>query len=125
MHTFKGALAGQEDIQGRFNLTGGGVEGVVYAPEGWVYVEPLRNYLPSAQAGELVVYSHADIKSGEAFRCGVSLPQRLQRGVEQVTAQVEAGTSTKYEFDIATEADYEYVQALGVRSRPTVRLRVF
>ena len=113
MHTFKGVLAGREDTRGRFNLTDGGVEGVVYAPEGWVYVEPLRNYLPGAPAGELVVYRHSDIKPGEALKCGVSLPKRLQQGVEQVTAQVEAATPTKYEFDIATEADYEYVQALG------------
>ena len=113
VHTFKGVLAGREDTQGRFNLTDSGVEGVVYAPEGWVYVEPLRNYLPSAPAGELVVYRHSDIKPGEALKCGVSLPKRLQQGVEQVTAQVEAATPTKYEFDIATEADYEYVQALG------------
>ena len=113
MHTFKGVLVGQKDIRGRFNLTDGGVEGVVYAPEGWYYVEPLRNYLPSAPAGELVVYRHADIKTGEALKCGVSLPKRLQRGVDRVRAQVEAATPTKYEFDIATEADYEYVQALG------------
>ena len=113
VHTFKGTLAGREDTRGRFNLTDGGVEGVVYAPEGWVYVEPLRNYLPGAPAGELVVYSHADIKPGEALKCGVSLPHRLQRGVDRVTAQVEAGAPTKYEFDIATDADYEYVQALG------------
>ena len=113
VHTFKGVLAGREDTRGRFNLTDGGVEGVVYAPEGWYYVEPLRNYLPSAPAGELVVYSRSDIKPTEAPKCGVSLPERLQRGVEQVTAQVEAAPTIKYEFDIATEADYEYVQALG------------
>jgi len=113
LHTFKGVLAGREDTRGRFNLTDGGVEGVVYAPEGWVYVEPLQNYLPGAPSGELVVYSHADIKPGEDIKCGVSLPKRLQRGVEQVTAQVEAATPTKYEFEVATEADYEYVQALG------------
>ena len=63
VHTFKGVLAGREDTRGRFNLTDGGVEGVVYAPEGWVYVEPLRNYLPKAPAGELVVYRHSDIKT--------------------------------------------------------------
>ena len=113
VHTFKGTLAGREDTRGRFNLTDGGVEGVVYAPEGWVYVEPLRNYLPGAPAGELVVYSHADIRPGEALKCSVSLPKRLQRGVEQVTSQVEAAAPTKYEFEVATEADYEYVQALG------------
>ena len=33
--------------------------------------------------------------------------------MDRVTAQVEAGAPTKYEFDIATDADYEYVQALG------------
>ena len=116
VHTFRGVLAGREDIQGRFNLTDGGVEGVVYAPEGWVYVEPLRNYLPDAPSGELVVYKHTDLKLGVDLQCGVSLPKRLQRGVNRVASEVRAASSTiptKYEFDIATEADYEYVQALG------------
>ena len=80
VHTFKGTLAGREDTRGRFNLTGRGVEGVVFDPEGWVYLEPLRNYLPSASAGELVVYRHPNVKPGENFQCGVSLPERLQRG---------------------------------------------
>ena len=111
--TFKGVLAGREDTRGRFNLVDGGVEGVVYAPEGWVYVEPLRNYLPSAPAGELVVYSHSDIKPGEPGECSVSLPDRLQQGVNRVEAQVEARPATNYVVDVATEADYEYVQALG------------
>ena len=113
VHTFKGVLAGREDTQGRFNLTNGGVEGVIYAPEGWVYVEPLRNYLPSEPPGELVIYSHEDIRTGEALNCAVSLPERLQRGVDQVTAQVGKSALTNYVFDVATEADYEYVQALG------------
>ena len=119
VHTFKGVLAGREDIRGRFNLTDGGVEGVVYAPEGWYYVEPLQRYLPEVPAGELVVYRHSDIKPGQTWRCGVSLPHRLQRGVDQVAAQVEAATPTKFEFDIATEADYEYVQALGGSTQAT------
>ncbi len=92
------------------------MEGVVYAPEGRYYVEPLQNYLPSASNGELVIYRQADIKPGEALKCGVSLPMRIQRGAERVTAQTGAATSTtptKYVFEVATEADYEYVQALG------------
>jgi hypothetical protein len=67
VHTFKGTLVGREDTQVRFNLTGRGVEGVAFAPEGWVALEPFRNYLPSAQAGELVVYRRADLKPGEGF----------------------------------------------------------
>ena len=113
VHTFKGVLAGREDTQGRFNLTDHGVEGVIYAPEGWFYVEPLRNYLPSALADELVVYRQADIKPGEPLECSVSLPERLQRGLDRVTARVEADPPTNYVFEVATEADYEYVQALG------------
>ena len=113
VNTFKGTLAGQKDTQGRFTLTDSGVEGVVYAPEGRYYVEPLRYYLPEAPAGELVVYSHADIKPGEEFKCGVSLPQRLQRGMDRVEAQVTARRPTNYVFEVATDADFEYVKSLG------------
>ncbi len=116
VHTFKGVLAGREDTRGRFNLTDRGVEGVVFAPEGWVYLEPLPNYLPSAQAGELVVYRHANVKLGEDFQCGASLPERLRRGVVRVEARTQSGNSdspTKYVVEVATEADYEYVQAFG------------
>ncbi len=113
VHTFKGVLAGREDTRGRFNLIDGGVEGVVYAPEGWVYLEPLGNYLPSAPTGELVVYRHADIKPGEEPERGLSLPRRLQRGVNRVEARVHGATHTRYVVDVATEADYEYVRVLG------------
>ena len=113
VHTFKGVLAGHEDTRGRFNLTEDGVEGVVYAPEGWVYVEPLRNYLPNASAGELVVYRQSDIKPSEQLECGVSLHQRLQQGVNRVEARANSATPANYVVDVATEADYEYVQALG------------
>ncbi len=111
--TFKGTLSGREDMRGRFNLTDNGIEGVVFAPDDWYFLEPLRNYLPSAPAGELVVYRQSDLKPGQAFRCGVSLAERLQQGANRVAAQVETVTPTNYVFEVATEADYEYVQALG------------
>ena len=110
VHTFKGVLAGREDTRGRFNLTDGGVEGVVFAPEGWYFVEPLQNLLPTASVGEMVVYRDADIKSNEFLKCSVPLPKRLQRGMEQLAAQVEANPAAKYEVEVATEADYEYVR---------------
>ena len=113
VRTFKGKLSGQEDTQGRFTITANGIEGVVYAPEDWYYLEPLRNYFPGADATESVVYRHSDIKPGQAWKCGVSVSQRLQRGVNQVEAQVEAGAATNYVVEVATEADFEYVQALG------------
>ena len=113
VHTFRGVLAGRKGTRGRFNLVDGGVEGVVYAPEGWVYLEPLRNYLPSARAGELVVYRHADIKADKDLKCGVSLPERLQQGVNWVETRSGATAPINYVVEVATEADYEFVQALG------------
>ena len=113
VRTFKGTLAGRGDTRGRFNLTGRGIEGVVFAPEGLYYVEPLRNYLPGTVAGDLVVYRQSDIKPSEDFKCGVSLPKRLERAVARVRAQTETDSPTNYVADVATEADYEYVQRVG------------
>ena len=111
--TFKGTLSGQEDMRGRFNLTDDGIEGVVFAPEDWYFLEPLRNFVPSATAGELVVYRQSDVRPGQAFRCGVSLSERLRQGANRMATQVEAVSLTNYVFEVATEADYDYVQALG------------
>ena len=112
VYTFKGVLTRREEVRGRFTLTDGGVEGVVYAPEGRYYVEPLRNYI--ADAGrELVIYRDSDIKPGEALKCSNSLPKRLERGVERLASRIEAAAPLRYEVEVATEADYEYVQAWG------------
>ena len=113
VNTFKGTLSGQEDMRGRFNLTDNGIEGVVFAPDDWYFLEPLQNFLPSAPAGELVVYRQSGVKPGPAFRCGVSLSKRLQQGANRVATQTEGVTLTNYVFEVATEADYDYVQALG------------
>ena len=113
VHTFKGVLAGQEDTRGRFSLTDNGVEGVVFTPDGWVYLEPLQNYYPGARAGELVVYRQSDIRPDKGLKCGVSLSERLQRGVNRVEARVVSTTPINYVVEVATEADYQFVQALG------------
>ena len=112
--TYKGtALVGQEVVQARFTITNDRFEGVVFTPGDWHYIEPLRNYLPSAEAAELVVYRHSDVKPGQEWRCGVS---RLKRGiheVEQAAVQAARDTTTTYTAEVATEADYEYVQYWG------------
>ena len=108
--TYEGrAVVGQEVVQARFTITNDRFEGVVFTPGDWHYIEPLRNYLPSAEAAELVVYRHSDIKPGQEWRCGVS---NLKRGINQID-QAAIDTTTTYTVEVATEADYEYVQALG------------
>ena len=108
--TYKGtAVVGQEVVQARFTITNNRFEGVVFTPGDWHYIEPLRNYLPSAESAELVVYRQSDIKPGQEWRCGAS---NLKRGINQID-QAAIDTTTTYTVEVATEADYEYVQALG------------
>lgn len=112
--TYRGtALVGQEVVQARFTITVASVEGVVFTAGDWHYIEPLGNYLPSAEADEIVVYKHSDIRPGQEWRCAAS---NLKRGINQVgqaAVQPATNTTTTYTVEVATEADYEYVQALG------------
>ena len=112
--TYKGtAVVGQEVVQARFTITNNRFEGVVFTPGDWHYIEPLRNYLPSAEAAELVVYRYSDIKPGQEWRCGVSNIKRGIHQVDQAAVQAARDTTTTYTAEVATEADYEYVQYWG------------
>ena len=112
--TYKGtALVGQEVVQARFTITNDRFEGVVFTPGDWHYIEPLRNYLLSAEAAELVVYRHSDIKPGQEWRCGASNLERGIHQVEEAVVQSARDTTTTYTAEVATEADYEYVQYWG------------
>jgi len=114
--TYKGtAVVGQEVVQARFTITSDKFEGVVFTPGDWHYVEPLGNFLPSADRAELVVFRHSDIKPGQEWRCGVS--RRLQEGRDRLEARAAStDTTTTYTVEVATEADYEYVQYWGSAS---------
>lgn len=78
--TYNGRLAGEADTHGRFTITRQRVEGVVFTAEERYYVEQLRRYLACTEGEGLVVYRVSDIKSGQWWQCGLSLPGRLQRG---------------------------------------------
>ncbi len=112
--TYKGsAVVGQEVVRARFTITNDRFEGVVFTPGDWHYIEPLRNYVPSAEVAEHVVYRHSDIKPEQEWRCGTS---KLKRGIDQVdraAVQAARNTTTTYTAEVATEADYEYVQYWG------------
>ena len=108
--TYKGtAVVDQEVVQARFTITNNRFEGVVFTPGDWHYIEPLRNYLQTVESAEMVVYRQSDIKPGQEWRCGAS---NLKRGINQID-QAAIDTTTTYTVEVATEADYEYVQALG------------
>ena len=111
--TYRGlAVVGQEIVQGRFTIDGNRFEGVVFTPGDWHFIESLQHFAPAAGGDEWVVYRQSDIQPGQGWRCGVS--HRLQEGRDRLEARAAAtDTTTTYTVEVATEADYEYVQYWG------------
>lgn len=69
----------------------------------------------TSQTPKLVVYGHADVKSGEDFQCGASLSERPQRVMARGTqTQTEGSDSpSKDAIDVVIEADYDNMQVFG------------
>ena len=111
--TYRGmTVSGQEVVQGRFTIDGDRFEGVVFTSGDWTFIESLQHFTSAARGDEWVVYRQSDIKPGQEWRCGVS--RRLQEGRDRLEARAAAtDTTTTYTVEVATEADYEYVQYWG------------
>ena len=111
--TYRGtAQVGQQTVRGRFTIADNRFEGVVFTPEDWHFIEPLRSFVPAAANDQFVVYRQSDIKPGQGWRCGVA--HRLQYGRDRLDRDAASNdTATTYIVEIATEADYEYVQHWG------------
>ena len=111
--TYRGmTVSGQEVVQGRFTIDGDRFEGVVFTSGDWTFIESLQHFTSAARGDEWVVYRQSDIQPGQGWRCGVS--HRLQEGRDRLEARAAAtDTTTTYTVEVATEADYEYVQSMG------------
>ena len=111
--TYRGmTVSGQEVVQGRFTIDGDRFEGVVFTSGDWTFIESLQHFTSAARGDEWVVYRQSDIQPGQGWRCGVS--RRLQEGRDRLEARAAAtDTTTTYTVEVATEADYEYVQYWG------------
>ena len=111
--TYRGmTVSGQEVVQGRFTIDGDRFEGVVFTSGDWTFIESLQHFTSAARGDEWVVYRQSDIQPGQGWRCGVS--RRLQEGRDRLEARTAAtDTTTTYTVEVATEADYEYVQYWG------------
>ena len=111
--TYRGmTVSGQEVVQGRFTIDGDRFEGVVFTSGDWTFIESLQHFTSAARGDEWVVYRQSDIKPGQEWRCGAS--RRLQEGRDRLEARAAAtDTTTTYTVEVATEADYEYVQYWG------------
>lgn len=111
--TFRGTVPQLWDSEVRFSVAEQRIEGVILTPDEWYYIEPLRNFSPSSDPSEMVVYRRSDIRFEELGTCGTTLAHRIGGARELVEPQMSAATSGVGFAKVATEADYEYVVASG------------
>ncbi len=112
IRTFKGRIAGEPTSNVRLSINEGAVEGYFFSALGKFFIEPARRYSKAASAFQSVVYQEKDLKKEIAISCGTELQQKIRKGQKFMATQVESVRSVRV-IEVATEADYEFVTALG------------
>ena len=116
VQTYRGSLGPNTQGQARFSFSGGSMDALILTPEEWYFVEPLNRYLPQAQSSDVVVYKRSDIRSDALGDCGLVSAEKLVAGIGSlppISSIVINGAPTTLAVELATEADFEYVTALG------------
>ncbi len=112
-NTYKGVVLGSGGVQARFRIEADSLEGVILTPEDWTYFEPMRHFDPSADPSDYVSYRLSDVEPESAGTCEAALPHRIGKTQAMLGLTQQAEASGPLLAEIATEADYEYVTALG------------
>ncbi len=113
IYTYRGFVVGLPDSEARFSIRPDAVEGVILTPGEWYFVEPMRNYSPTASESDMVVYRASDVREEALGTCGATMAEKVFRAKDYFEPRMEAAMAGISVADVATEADYEYVTASG------------
>lgn len=112
--TYGGRLVDDPEATVRISVTESLFVAYVRTRDEWLFVDPLRDYLPGASVRQAVVYREADVSPDAGGACGA---QHLASKAHELGLPADlAGRShtTLRRVDIATDADGEYFQLYGV-----------
>jgi metallopeptidase family M12-like protein/pre-peptidase/uncharacterized protein DUF4214 len=123
VNTYKGSVLGSPGTQARITVNENSVEGAIITASEHYFVQPARSLSKNASEDEFVFYKGSDL-TGEAGSCGVTLADEVAAeetrtdSYRKITEAAEAagpitGLSPLKIARLATEADAEYVAALG------------
>lgn len=113
VNTFIGTVNGNLSSNSRISIVNSKVEGYFEANSERYFIEPAGNYSSLAATDEYVVYRVEDaIRTGQ-FSCGSQLIDKIERGKELAANGVVASPLAPKRIELATEADFEYVNTLG------------
>jgi hypothetical protein len=111
--TFKGKIAGEPNSTARLTIDGDKVEGYFVAGSERFFVEPASRYSQFAQPADLIVYRADDFLNPESYECQTQLREKIESGKRMVDAPTAEVMQTTRVVELATEADFEYVQSFG------------
>lgn len=118
VRTFKGRVRGMAGAQARFTIDDGALEGMIITAGERYFIEPRGKYSAEAEASEFVFYKSSDVNE-DATGLGGTLDYEVRHEAEGLARKVEAANisvapaTTMRDVQLATDADAEYVAALG------------
>lgn len=113
VNTFKGKISGEAASEVRLTIDRTKIEGYFHSNGERFFIEPAQKYSRFAAAGDLVVYRERDLRKDSSFYCETGVSEQIERGKEIVAANIANRPQALKLIELATEADFEYVTALG------------
>ncbi|HEX6187234.1 MAG TPA: M12 family metallo-peptidase [Pyrinomonadaceae bacterium] len=127
VHTFKGEVRGLPQAQARLTIEPDSIEGSIITKSERYFIQPARALSRAARSDEFVFYRGSDVIK-DAGECGVTLADEVAAEEERALSTAGSGSKTSasnFETSeitslsplkivrLATDADAEYVAALG------------
>ncbi|PWT83480.1 MAG: hypothetical protein C5B44_00525 [Acidobacteria bacterium] len=113
VRTYKGTVAGVPHSDARFTIDDTTIEGMIITPVETFFIEAANKYNPSASSSDYVVYEASDVVADTTLSCGVTLKEQVDLRTGQLPGITPEIVSPMRVVELATEADFDYVSALG------------
>jgi hypothetical protein len=111
--TYKGVLLGRSGSEVRLTINGSKIEGYFTVGNDRFFIEPAAKYSENAAASDSVIYRGEDSLVDNSFACVADVPTRIKLGDQMVNLDGPPTPEAQRRFDVATEADMEFVNMLG------------
>jgi hypothetical protein len=117
VNTYRGSVEGVAGTDARFTVDENHFEGMIITPQEYYFFEAASKYSSAAGSTDYLLYKASDVRPDLARVCG-TLEEEISRGAKDIAPNVSASAApdvfSPYKIiDIATEADFEYVNAAG------------
>ena len=116
-HTYKGKVSGMPNSDARFSIDDDKLEGMIVTQGESYFIESARKYSAAAQGSDYLLYKASDVRPDIRKTCG-TLDEEINHEAKQFLSSASTGVTPQVfspfkVVEIATEADFEYVSALG------------